>query len=506
MKFARLRRHMTRSNQSKLGRQRMRLGVLPSLFGFVVSSLVALAMPARTGTTAATSSFRTPEVQSPRALIQRALDVIGLTKTKKMVHMQAMQAQEHPQESDRMYPPFFSYMASYEIWYDPQSGVERDTSQTLGPGRGPNPPTTAVFGPAANSSLYTHKLNVFMALLEWEASEGVRETGREVYRDYERIVLVREVGAVQERLFLDPKSGFPVKIERIERNSLWGQVKTEYVFSDWILADGLNLPAAVIQVAYGETTISRTIGKVELVPRDQAPSMALPNQSVKGADARVMNMNALNEVKTVQVGTETYLLTSQAYIEAVALVDGTIYLLDATTGEERSKNDAELIRQLFPGTHPVVVIVTDLAWPHVAGLRYWVASGATVISHKSSEDFLSKVIERRWTLAPDVLERNRSTAKLKFTSIDGKTALADGKIEIYPIDGIASEGALMVYLPDDHFLWASDYIQDVRQPSFYANDVANAVHRAGIQPERFAAEHVPLTPWAVVNALLQGVD
>jgi hypothetical protein len=78
-----------------------------------------------------------------------------------------------------------------------------------------------------------------------------------------------------------------------------------------------------------------------------------------------------------------------------------------------------------------------------------------------------------------------------------------GKLRLYSIDGIASEGGLIAYLEGDHFLWASDYIQTVSQPSTYATDVWRAVERAGIRPSRVAAEHLPLTEWGIVDSLAQ---
>lgn len=72
-----------------------------------------------------------------------------------------------------------------------------------------------------------------------------------------------------------------------------------------------------------------------------------------------------------------------------------------------------------------------------------------------------------------------------------------------PIDGIGSEVALMAYLPADKFLWASDYIQTLDEPSLYAAEVIRAAERAGIVPDRFAAEHVPLNSWQQVQTAQQ---
>jgi hypothetical protein len=139
----------------------------------------------------------------------------------------------------------------------------------------------------------------------------------------------------------------------------------------------------------------------------------------------------------------------------------------------------------------------------VAGVRYWVARGATVVSHRASRGFLERVLARRWTRTPDLYERRRSRARFGFRAVDDSLALAGGKLRLYSIDGIASEGGLIAYLEGDHFLWASDYIQTVSQPSTYATDVWRAVERAGIRPSRVAAEHLPLTEWGIVDSLAQ---
>jgi hypothetical protein len=160
-----------------------------------------------------------------------------------------------------------------------------------------------------------------------------------------------------------------------------------------------------------------------------------------------------------------------------------------------------MIARLFPGRHPLVLVVTDLAWPHIAGVRYWVARGATVVSHRISRPFIERVLARRWTRAPDLYERRRAHARFVFRPVSDSLALAGGKLKIYAIDGIGSEGALMAYLEGDHFLWASDYIQTIQQPSTYATDVWRAVERTRIRPSRVAAQHLPLTAWSVVDSL-----
>jgi hypothetical protein len=53
----------------------------------------------------------------------------------------------------------------------------------------------------------------------------------------------------------------------------------------------------------------------------------------------------------------------------------------------------------------------------------------------------------------------------------------------------------MVYVAGDRYLWASDFVQSVAQPTQYGGEVLAAARRVGIAPISFAAEHLPLTPW-----------
>src|SRR5262249_36894263 len=74
------------------------------------------------------------------------------------------------------------------------------------------------------------------------------------------------------------------------------------------------------------------------------------------------------------------------------------------------------------------------------------------------------------------------------------------------IDGIGSEVALMAFVAPDHFLWASDYIQTTREPALYTCEVWSAAQREGVHPEKVAAEHLPLTPWAKIDELADAAE
>lgn len=452
--------------------------------------------------------------KDPVALLAHAKDVMRFARVgQALIHYRAVAASEQNYQSDRTYPPFFSAMEIKESWFDPRTAVERTNTQTTYPGGGPSPPqlvlTDATRAFASSNehfnilpapSLRSRYLNPWAVVGDWATTGDARFVGREPYRDYERIVLTRTTPSGEQRLFLDPKSGYPVKLDLDEKHYLWGQRHIEYVYSNWTLAAGVMVPGSSFRLADGQIEISQTMGDVELVAQSTAFSMVLPDQPSQAPDALPLFLQPVDPKKS-QIGPHTYLLSNPGYNEAVTRVGDEVFLFDATQGEERARKDAQAIAQLFPGYRKLTLVVTDLAWPHVAGLRYWVANGATIIAHRAAREFLQSVVDRRWTLAPDLLEQRRKTARLTFVAVDAAYQLAGGAISLHPIDGIGSEVALMAYLAPDQLLWASDYIQSVEQPTSYASEVWWAVQRDGLHPERTAAEHLPITPWAKIEEL-----
>ncbi len=450
------------------------------------------------------------------ALLERAAEQTGLKAARGTVlKLSAYDVKQHAFESDRMYPPSLAEVTALEQWFDPATGVERVTSRSTIGGYefGSNAiadagasyvmrDTTLAPSESLHGALYeTRPLNVWAMLVDWMTASDVRVEGRCTYRDYPRIVLRRPGLLGPERLFLDPKSGYPTKLDRVEPHYLWGQVHVEFVYSTWQRVGEAHLPGASFRVEDGETAVARTFGARRFVPRDSAPSLRLPARTAMA----IAPLDFLQQTRpdTVRVSPTIFLLRNRGYAETIALVRDTVFVFDATQGEQRVAQDAAWIEALFPGRHPIVLVVTDLAWPHVAGVRAWVGRGATVVSHRAAREFLERVVKRRWTLDPDLLERGRRQAVFRFRSVDDSLALANGDILLFPIDGPASEVALAAFVRPSRFLWASDFIQDVRTPTQYVDEVVAAIQRVGVSPMRFAAQHVPLSDWSRVGPLTE---
>jgi hypothetical protein len=420
-------------------------------------------------------------------------------------------------QSDRSYPPFLQEGRAESLWYYPDRQLETTPGQALDP-FGQRPMFTAwssatgtwirrdstwqAFPALHRFTAQTRPLNAWAVMAEWAGDRSVRVRGKCVVRDFRRMRLVRSGVLGEERLYLEPSSGLPVQYERSEDDAtrLWGRQQVAYVYSNWVKVGGAQYPMASFRLVDGQIHISRTA----------APLPADSTAPVPPALADTVDMRLASAVPagpapdTVRVSPTTVVLRTRFYTNVVTLVRDTVYLLDAQfSGEERARQDSTWIARLFPGRHPVVLVVSDLAWPHIAGVRSWVAMGATVVGHRSTREFLTQVVNRRWKENPDLLEKRRSGSRFRFIAVDDSLVLGGGAVRLYPINGIGSEGSLMTWLPGDRFLFPGDYVQGLKGPSMaYAAEVMAATKRLGLAPERFAAMHMGLTSWAdLVEAL-----
>jgi len=153
------------------------------------------------------------------------------------------------------------------------------------------------------------------------------------------------------------------------------------------------------------------------------------------------------------------------------------------------------------------VISTSDSWPHIAGVREYVAQGVPIYALDLNRPILERLIAAPRHAHPDALARSPRAAK--FHLVSGRTALGVGpnRLEVIPIRGETSERQMMVYFPGLKLLYGSDPFQ--RQPDgsyFYGQTVSeltDAVARERLDVDRFFMMHVGPTPWAELAAALR---
>jgi hypothetical protein len=324
----------------------------------------------------------------------------------------------------------------------------------------------------------------------------VRVAGHRLYRDYNRVVLTRRGRYGTDTLLLDERTAIPVALLRTEAHYFLGPIHVAYDYETWYDVGRRALyPVSITRSVDGQLDESRYVnpygGGSVLVSVDSAPTIAVPDTAVT---LRIdpQHRFAADPLDTVPVGASTYLLVNSAFTSVVSLQRDTVFVFDSPGGEDRARLEHERVGQLFPGRHPTVMVAMNPVWPHIAGLRYWVAHGAMVVASRPIVPYVRTVLARRWTGLPDDYERARVQPTIRAVADSG--LLAGGQVRLYPMDGINGETVLLAYIAPSRFVWASDHIQDTTD-NILLRDVRETVAHHHLAPVATSGPHFRVIPW-----------
>ena len=156
------------------------------------------------------------------------------------------------------------------------------------------------------------------------------------------------------------------------------------------------------------------------------------------------------------------------------------------------------------------VITTSDSWPHIGGVREYVAEGVPVYVLDRTVPLVERLIHAPRTQFPDHLAQKPTSPVLQ--PVSGKTAIGSGpnRIEIYPIHGETSERQLMVYFPQFKLLYGSDPFQELENGKLFypqtVSELADAVTRERLTVERFFMMHIGPNPWSRILQVLGNTE
>ena len=323
-------------------------------------------------------------------------------------------------------------------------------------------------------------------------------------------------GKFPVRLFLNANTGLPTAVESVRPHpydtfwSVWGDVTSRVYFSYWTLEPGgIHYPRQWDLVRNGVSYKSFTVAELTFNPPLPADSFALPATAREAFEARgklTVNERPLGrpDNPAQELAPGVVLIPGSWNVTLVRQADGVVVLEAPISSGYSAKVIAEAERR-FPGVPVKAVVTTSDSWPHIGGLREYVARGIPVYALDLNRPILERLTSAPHTLEPDALARKPRQPKWHIVS--GKTVVGDGanRIELYPIGGESSERMMMAYLPGQRLLYGSDLVQGAQADGTffmpqYLSELMEAVSRKQLEPGNVFAMHTGVTPWAKVTA------
>ena len=355
-------------------------------------------------------------------------------------------------------------------------------------------------------------LNPERLLLTALNSPDARTEANTVLQGIPQNVVIFSLDGSPVRIFLNAYTHLPTAMDysgplaHTSYYAFLGDVTLRTYYSLWWLAKGgVHLPLQRTVEGNGMPDQMFVISKLEINTPLTESDLTIP-----AAIKAKFNPNAPpRDLEKAQLGNPAK--PSSELAQGIVFIPGSwnttlirqqdgVVILEAPISSGYSAQVIAEAHKRFPGVPIKAVITTSDSWPHIAGIREFVAQRIPIYALDLNRPILERLIKANRTSKPDSLAKSPRAAD--FHLVSQRTTLGSGsnRIEIIPIRGETSERQMMVYFPEHHLLYGSDPFQQMPDGSFFypqtVTELTDAVKRENLEPKQFFMMHVGLTPWA----------
>lgn len=323
------------------------------------------------------------------------------------------------------------------------------------------------------------------------------------------------------RIYLNPYTHLPTAMDYsgpLARTGYWAflgcdvTMRTYYSFW-WLAKGGIHLPMQWNVESNGLPDSMVVIRKLEINSSLKEADLTIPKeirtqfqQTSAPADLDHLPLGLPNE-PAKEIAPGIVLIPGRWNVTLIDQGDGVVILEAPISSGYSAKVIAEAERR-FPGKPIKAVVTTSDSWPHLAGIREYVADGVPIYALDQNRPILDRVIAAHHSNNPDALER--VPRQPSFRLVHRKTELGSGvnRIEIYPIRGETSERQMMVYFPEHRLLYGSDPFQKLEDGSYSfpqtVSELVDAASREDLNVTTLFMMHIGPTPWAELPKIIAG--
>lgn len=316
-------------------------------------------------------------------------------------------------------------------------------------------------------------------------------------------------------LYLNRHTHLPTLMRTVtdDQFGIWGDVVTERWYSFWSLQPGgWFYPQQVSTTWNGVADGDRTALKISVNPVIDETLFAIPDGTREAFRTAAPPPAGLQSLKldvsrAIHVTPDVVVLPGAWAVTLVRQADG-IVVLEAPIGSGYSAQIIDVASKIFPVMAIKAVVTTSDAWPHLGGVREYVARGIPVYALDLNVPILERLVAATYSKTPDRLAR--APRQADWRAVSEKTTLGSGatRVDLIPVRGEGSERMMVAHLPGLNLLYASDLLQYNRDRTgffhlAYPAELVAAMDREDIQGiDRTWAMHLDPIPWSKVTEAL----
>jgi hypothetical protein len=314
------------------------------------------------------------------------------------------------------------------------------------------------------------------------------------------------------RLYLNSYSSLPEVVEWTGPRpydvfwNVWGDVTTRVTYGMWSLEpDGLRYPRQWTIERNGLPDSDISITSLTINPALRPDELTIPTA------ARRQILSHRHTIAQVPLGIAGQPATEIEpgvvhipgawNVNLIRQCDGVV-VLEGPISSDYSVKVLDEAHRRFPDAPVKAVITTSDSWPHIGGLREYVARGIPIYALDLDRPVLTRLFSAPHTFIADDLQRHPRAPKWHL--ISNRTSLGEGanRLELIPYRTETGERQMMVYLPQYKLLYTSDlFAPDQKDTWFtpeYLLELRNAVAREHLDVDTIFGMHYGTTPFKTV--------
>jgi hypothetical protein len=313
------------------------------------------------------------------------------------------------------------------------------------------------------------------------------------------------------RLFLNVPSLLPKAVEITRARpydifwALWGDIREQVKFGIWTIEEGgFRFPRL-----WDFTTGGESDGTIEITRVRRNPAVAAAEFSIPD-DLRLSAIVNRRRVTDTPLGSPqrparelapgiVHVPGSWDVVE-VRQPDG-IVILEGPLISSYSTKVIDDAQARFTGTSVKAVVTTSDSWPHIGGLREYVAKGLAIYALDLNVPILKRLFAAPHTTYPDTLARSPKAPSLKIVSTRTVVGSGANRLEIVPYRTASGERQMMVYFPEHRLLYTSDLFTIRDGLVFLPQQIDEGVRAAArehLVVDRAFGMHYDVIPWQQV--------
>jgi len=327
-----------------------------------------------------------------------------------------------------------------------------------------------------------------LVLSAWRRPEALRFVGTRQWegRPHSAVAYADNDGT-QLTLFFDDGTHLLSKVETLGEDGVLGDITNDVVYDDYRMVGGVRLPYRYLDRVGG--TVLQDFKVTSLVVNGQLSDTVFshPNFEEQKQGPPFPTVTKLGENVYAIVGD---------YNSIAVVYSDHVLVLEAGGSPRAASTIIAKIHELAPGKPIRYVVSTHWNYDHLAGVRSYVAEGATIIGPPSVKGVVERAIASTRPMHPDTLAA--APRPLKFEALGAKKRVfGDGAltVEVYDISPTPHvDEMLIAYLPAQKVLFEADML-DISVPGHVGTggddtaDLAAKIAKLGLQVERIVPVH-----------------